>query len=309
MHEERLQARLDSALRAGRFAEILQLGILRSSWTLERISARLRARGHSISPTTLSNWQRGDTAPVRAVSLAALADLEEVLGLPRGSLRTAALSMRRRTESPVGSEQLVTVPAALDRLRDRVGPGRFGGYRTQHVHETHILGADGVPARHETRQVVTATRDGLDTFHHVFLTGDGAGSIDDEVRVEAISGCVVGRLLREPPDVVCVPLHFGISLRRGESHLFEYAVELSYPRDPPPPELRRGVRTPLEQLLLRVVFHPGRRPASVQACRWPTPSGEPEIVAPLRLDGDHAVHHLVHQPAPGVYGVRWSWAP
>lgn len=308
MHEERLQERLETALRAGRFAEILQLAILRSTWTLERISARLRARGHPISPTTLSNWQRGGTAPVRAVSLAALADLEDLLRLPRGALRMSAMSDRRRADSAVGSERLVTVPAAIDRLRERIGRERFGGYRTQHVHETHILGPDGLPVRHETRQVVTATRDGLETYYHIFLTGDGAGSIDDTVRVEATSGCFAGRPVREPPDVVCVPLHFGISLQRGETHLFEYAVALGYSRTPPPPELRRGVRTPLEQLVLRVVFHPERRPARVEACRWPDPSGEPEVVTTLRLDGAHTAHHLVNRPAPGVYGVRWRWS-
>lgn len=307
MHEERLQERLDTALRTGRFAEILQLAILRSTWTLERISARLNGRGHPISPTTLSNWQRGDTAPVRAVSLAALADLEELLRLPRGALRMAALSGRRRTAPAVGSERLVTVPSAIDRLRQRVGPEHFGGYRIQHVHETHIIGPDGLPTRHETRQVLTAIRDGLDAYYHVFLTGDGTGSIDDKVRVEAMSGCVAGRVVRESPDVVCVPLHFGISLHPGESHLFEYATELGYPRNPPPPELRRGVRTPLEQLVLRVVFHPERRPARVEACHWPDPRGEPEVVAELRLDSALTVDHLVNQPRPGVYGIRWTW--
>jgi hypothetical protein len=42
-------------------AAALRQAIRRSGLTLERISTHLAARGHRVSRTTLSNWQRGAT--------------------------------------------------------------------------------------------------------------------------------------------------------------------------------------------------------------------------------------------------------
>lgn len=68
------------------FAERLRTAVRRSGLSLDRLATRLAERGHRISRTTLSNWQRGQTVPARPGSLAALPDLERLLGVERGAL-------------------------------------------------------------------------------------------------------------------------------------------------------------------------------------------------------------------------------
>ncbi|WP_199431287.1 transcriptional regulator [Qaidamihabitans albus] len=77
---------LESLLATGPFAEALRAAIRRRGLGLERIQYRLRACGVPVSLATLSHWQSGRCRPERPESLAALRCLEEVLGVPRGSL-------------------------------------------------------------------------------------------------------------------------------------------------------------------------------------------------------------------------------
>lgn len=108
-------------------AAALRQAIRRSGLTLERISTHLAARGHRVSRTTLSNWQRGHVLPRRRATMAALRELETLLGLESGVLHVD------EPERPAyeGSERGALV----------------AGFETVSAHERHILGADGFPVR------------------------------------------------------------------------------------------------------------------------------------------------------------------
>jgi transcriptional regulator with XRE-family HTH domain len=73
-------------LETGPFEAALRAAIRARGLGLERIRYRLRGRGVSISLATLSHWQSGRCRPERPESLHALEHLEEVLGVPTGSL-------------------------------------------------------------------------------------------------------------------------------------------------------------------------------------------------------------------------------
>lgn len=73
-------------LETGPFADALRLAIRARGLGLDRIRYRLRAKGSSISLATLSHWQSGRCRPERPESLLVLKNLEEVLGVPAGSL-------------------------------------------------------------------------------------------------------------------------------------------------------------------------------------------------------------------------------
>ena len=77
---------LERLLETGPFAEALRLAIRARGLGLDRIRYRLRAKGSSISLATLSHWQSGRCRPERTESLLVLKNLEEVLGVPAGSL-------------------------------------------------------------------------------------------------------------------------------------------------------------------------------------------------------------------------------
>lgn len=77
---------LQRLLEAGPFAPALRAAIRVRGLGLERIRYRLRSRGTPISLATLSHWQSGRCRPERTESLQALANLEEIVGVPQGAL-------------------------------------------------------------------------------------------------------------------------------------------------------------------------------------------------------------------------------
>ncbi|MEU5693145.1 hypothetical protein [Actinosynnema sp. NPDC020468] len=88
-------ADLARLLAEGPFPDALRAAIDASGLSLDRVRHRLGQRGVSVSVPTLSLWQSGRRRPARPESLRALAHLDQVLGLPPGSL-TALLGPRDR---------------------------------------------------------------------------------------------------------------------------------------------------------------------------------------------------------------------
>jgi hypothetical protein len=270
-------------------AAVLRQAIRRSGLTLDRISAHLAGRGHRLSRTTLSNWQRGHTVPHRRSTLAALNELETLLGLEPGILhadepkRPAHEGMER---APVG------------------------GFETVSAHERHILGADGLPMRHETRVVIRPLSKEMDTYVAGFLSAPGAPSAPSarpvHPRITAVAGCDAGEVeVRE--GIVRVPLHFRMPVPRGRTHLVEFALDFDHENRPSLPEVRRVATGRPRQLLIHVVFHPERRPIRVDACRWDAGGDLPSSSRQVPLDAQGSEHRMYLSPSTGNYGLRWTF--
>jgi hypothetical protein len=264
-------------------AAVLRQAIRRSGLTLERISAHLAGRGHRLSRTTLSNWQRGHTVPRRRATLAALNELETLLGLEPGILHA---------DEPKG-------PAHEGMERAAVG-----GFETVSAHERHILGADGSPVRHETRVVIRPLSREMDTYVAGFLSAPGARPA--RPRVTAVAGCDAGEV-EVRGDVVQVPLHFRMPVPRGRTHLLEFALDFDHEYRPSLPEVRRVATGRPRQLLIHVVFHRERRPIRVDACRWDAGGDLPSSSRQVRLDAQGSAHRMYLSPSTGNYGLRWTF--
>src|SRR4051794_27382889 len=78
---------LDRLLEYGPFDVALRAAIVARGLSLDRIQHRLGRQGVQISLATLSYWQSGQRRPERPTSLRALEHLEDVLEVPRQSLR------------------------------------------------------------------------------------------------------------------------------------------------------------------------------------------------------------------------------
>ncbi|MFD0630293.1 multiprotein-bridging factor 1 family protein [Catenulispora yoronensis] len=76
----------NAALRTGPFAEALRAAITARGLSLDSLQRRLSDRGVRVGTATLSCWQNGRRRPERPDSLRAVSALEEILGLPGGSL-------------------------------------------------------------------------------------------------------------------------------------------------------------------------------------------------------------------------------
>jgi hypothetical protein len=98
--QTRDRAAVELLLTTGPFAPALRAAIRARGLGLERIRYRLRGRGVSVSLATLSHWQSGRCQPERQESLRVLSHLEDVLGVPPGSL--TQLLGTPRAQAPCG---------------------------------------------------------------------------------------------------------------------------------------------------------------------------------------------------------------
>ena len=93
----------------------------------------------------------------------------------------------------------------------------------------------------------------------------------------------------------------------GETASMEYETTFWY-RTPPPQEFRRASSGRIDNLDLRVQFHPLRLPAQVWWSEWPALDGPPATSEPVGLDVAKSVHRHLDAIERTVVGFRWEIA-
>ena len=201
-----------------------------------------------------------------------------------------------------GSERvrfLVGARAVPPETAAAFGPTR---HRTVSVHEYHFIGADGLPERHETRQVIEAIEDGLDRYPYRFDT--------DALTVEVGRGCrgLVGPLYRVGPGVYAVDIALEERLARQETTTLEYTTTFHY-RVAPKPEFRRAAQRRIEGVNIVVRFHPAKPPSAIWWACWDGIDGEvvADSVLACALDGNLTVQRFVSSVEDTVVGFFWQW--
>ncbi len=172
--------------------------------------------------------------------------------------------------------------------------------KTLSLHDHHYLGPDGLPERHRVIHVIEAVVDGVDRVPYradtnalTIETGQGFSGLAGQVYQPMAGLFVVDMLLAKP-------------LAAGETATLEYSASFHYPV-PPPPEFRRIVQTFVENLDIRVEFHPAKLPSNVVWAVWDGMDGpivEREIVS---LDSQFAVHRYLRLAEKTAVGFHWDW--
>jgi hypothetical protein len=173
-------------------------------------------------------------------------------------------------------------------------------HETLSLHELHVLGPDGLPAEHETIQVVKATANGVASVPYRFDT--------DELMVEVIRGGRVGeRPYRVTESIYGVDILLHRPLDAGQTALMQYRTTFYY-KSPPPPEFRRAILRSTRDLTIWVKFHPRRVPAQVWRARWDR-IDQARIVAreTVEPDGELSVHHRFGAVEKAIVGFYWEW--
>jgi hypothetical protein len=292
-----------TALRTGPFADALRAAITARGLSLDSLQRHLADRGVRVGTATLSCWQNGRRRPERPASLRAVSVLEEILGLPAGSLVVLLGPPRPRGHGvglPAGSREyrhILPTWAALTDLLASLGTVADSKLHIAAQHEQVWIDAEGCCPRRETFQILRAHQDGVDRY--VAIVDADPGADIDRVELEALENCRVGRIRRDPEaGLLVAELLFDLTLRIHQTHLIRYAVVDRSAVESH--EFHRGFRFPAGQYALQVRFDQRKLPVACFAYQGPA---EQE----LPMTGHHAVHINVAPVPPGVVGIRWDW--
>ncbi|GAB3874823.1 hypothetical protein ACFQ1S_07235 [Kibdelosporangium lantanae] len=294
------------------FAEALRSAIRSSGLSLDRIQARLRARGTPVSIAALSYWQSGKRQPERNDSLTALAELETILKLPAGSLLALLPPPRPRGKQAAPDKQVTEtvrfqrdvllglltalgVPNALEQEQQLTLVG---------LHDRCQLGDDGGQQSITTRAVFEARTDGQDRWLLIYNSDDpGVGA----PTLTTVRNCHLGRQEVDSANGLMVAeLLFDQPIRRGDTYLIEYSLENA---GPPYPICNRThwreFRRPIREYLLEVHFSSANVPIRCQQFAKQSGTKHPRV-RNLSLDTRRSVHAVAIDFGPGLFGIEWE---
>ncbi len=178
------------------------------------------------------------------------------------------------------------------------GLGR-AAHQTLLLHEFHTNGADGLPAGHETLQLIEATGHGY--THYPFRADT------DEFIFDMIWGGQPGQTFSAGNGLYGVDIELPEPLSKGDTASLRYRLDFLYSQ-PPEPTLRRGARDrPVKNLQLRVQFHRQRIPRNVWWAVWHDLTGDPVEQREVSLDSELSVHMALSQLQNAIVGFTWEF--
>jgi hypothetical protein len=209
--------------------------------------------------------------------------------LYEGSTSVAVLYGRRAVSPQVESD-----------LRAAFGPKR---HQTLSLHDHAEIGSDGQLARTRTMQVIEALAP--DTAQIPYLYDTNALTLDVGQGCRGIS-----RQLYQVGEVYATSILLTRTLGVGETATLEYWTTYQYPAEPMLLEYqqyRRGSMAFVENVDIRVQFHPARLPAAVYWATWDGVDGDITRQEEVTLDVQHSAHRYLRSIERTVVGFHWVW--
>ena len=226
------------------------------------------------------------------------------------SKATLTLFMAAFGFGPLEREQLLKLWEGSAHVRVLSGPrairddqaSALGSPRlkTLSLHDHHYLGPDGLPVRHRVIHVIEALVDGLD---RVPCRAD-TNALTIEVG-QGFSG-LAGPFYQPITELFVVDMLLAKPLAAGETATLEYSTSFHYPL-PPPREFRRVVQYFVENLDIRVEFHPDKLPSEVVWAVWDGMDGPIVAREHVALDSQFAVHRYLRLAEKTAVGFHWDW--
>ncbi|MFI9230779.1 helix-turn-helix domain-containing protein [Streptomyces rimosus] len=291
------------------FGEAFRQALKASGLTLQRLHHHLAVRGISVSPATLSHWQRGRSQPERQQSLRAVSEVESILNTAPGALQSLLSHRRPRGKALVTgkkiSEALSHIHTPGSPLPEALGADayRFNeNLVSLSVQETVHLDEYGCIARYTVSNVVRATRDGVRhlTAHHQLDDPD-----TPSVQVTVHCGRLNALRFHHELGSAVFDIGFGRALGRGDTAIIDYTLDVG-PRWKPSEHHERTLPLSVRQYLLHIYFHPRHIPAAAYGYYRQNTEAARIDIRPLSLDVSHSVHILPARCGPGVYGILWK---
>lgn len=272
--------------------------------TLTRLERQLKARGTKVSLATLSYWRSGARRPEGAQSMAALADIEDLLDLAPGAL--TALLRTHRT-GPLGPNQFPLDEEELERTVKEVFAALGAEYpdtsRELTTHSVTDVDAAGTVSFCMTRSIVQSTIGTITAIPFLEVT-PGVRTPAPTISA-AFGGRIAARYSHPNGEVHGVLFELDAPLTAPDTAIVEWSVD--YPPDyPPMRETGHAVARQCRELLVWTRFHPDALPDWCEE-HVQTPTGI--SVAPASLGGTTSVHQVRRAFGPGTLELRWGYGP
>lgn len=287
------------------FASALRDAINAKPVTLSWLQRQLKARGNRVSMATLSYWRSGARRPEGAQSLAALADIEELLGLRAGALSRMLRSTNRTgplgpNQFPIDEEELEV--AVIEAFR-ALGAAYPDTSRELTTHSVTDVGADGNVAYSITRSIVQSTVGTITAIPFLEIT---PGVRTPAPLLKAVSGGRIAARYSHPDgEVHGVLFELDVPLTAPETAMVEWSVE--YPPDyPETHDTGHALAQKARELLVWTRFHPDAIPDWCEE-HIETPDGV--TITPLPPPRGNSVHLVRRAFGPGALGLQWGYGP
>lgn len=290
------------------FAQAFGAAVTASRLSLDAIRRALAARGHRLSVATLSYWRSGRRRPERASSLAALEELEVILGLSPGVLLATLPSRPAATTYSLDELYELNGPnRTMAALVERLGLAYEDGLDRLSYQDLVELDAAGRQVRNRVRMLVRCAKAGTERFAMSFWMDDDApdGSRGAPPTITPLMGCTLGRTIVAPDErLVMVEVLLDHALDEGETLLIEFECT---PGGLAPNSTRweRGLMRAMPLYLVSITFHPDRLPTTVE--RFERPMRTDQVRSTPVLVTSPCVTVLFTDLAPGVAGLTWRW--
>lgn len=282
------------------FTEAFASALARRGVTLASLHAALGARGTPVSMATLSYWRSGSREPEHQNSLRALAQIEDILGLPPGHLESL-LPIRRRRPQP-------TVPWNRDQhLQESiVGLIHELDFRTPYdevIDREVSLQCDVDETGVARRTIVTSVVEAVVRNAERVMTIVQETDPDAEITtIRPLGGHTLGRTAYDPDtNLVAVEFLLDRPLTLGETTVLQR--EYVSPGHREDADLGYSAVRRMTTVTLWARFHPDRLPVR---CETYTVVGDDEVSKEVPLFGT-SVSRTETQFGPGMVGVRWFW--
>ncbi|MEU9119097.1 transcriptional regulator [Streptomyces sp. NPDC048506] len=292
--------------RSGSFCEALRAAVAARGLSLSRLEDRLRQRGAAVTAATISAWQSGRYQPERPHALAALEELEGILGLAPGALAALLTPPKPRgrwlnsvADRPSMAESW---SGQLDRALSAVD-ARWNSHLTcLSLH--YRLEVDGSRRAHLIwhRMVLRADTEGPDRY----IVGYRPDHPSPPPVVRPASLQRLGVVHGVPEDgTLAAEFLFDRPLSRGETVIVEYTLEHTTAR-PAAEKVVLHLQGPVHDCVIEVWFDPAAPPARCYAFRTARPHTGMRVRS-LRLANGRHVHSVGLDLSPSDVGVRWDW--
>lgn len=285
------------------FARAFRAALERRGVSLTWLQRRLTERGNPVSNAALSYWRSGERSPEGATSLAAVEDIETLLGLTTGALlglipERARLGVLRPPHNPFTEAQ---IRRAFAETLDILDAPPLDITRDLSSHVVADVGADGYLCRRTARTLIQSVTPGI--VECITYTLLSAADVFDRPDLAVSGARVVRDHYHESRHVYAFVLQLDRPLATGATTMIEVTMT-GGGDDTSQPETGAFVVRPIRDLVLWTRFDPAAIPEWVDELERTEETGE-MTHRPLRPQA--SVHQTRRDFGPGALGIRWGY--